>query len=311
MKKELILAIAVCLATASYGKSSSVDAKSSTPKNPTFVSQADPMAADASYKGMKWRLVENLSDEFNGDKLDGNKWCADPEGNGWRWLGRAPQLFMEKSVSVKDGTMQILGGVLDKPIEKTSYKKTHTYKYHSGIVRTYETGKVGYYFECRMKMNKSELGGGFWVNVNKEVDGSRHEIDIQECVGCTTELTEKWGRTWDHIVHSNAIDWKAPKDAPQKRQRDQAMKLLDTKNHENYHIHGAWWKSPNEILIFLDGKYLYTLKPPVPFTAPGNVQISIEMYDWNPIPEDGGKVASLPEADRTSHFDWVRVWEVK
>lgn len=256
-------------------------------------------------------MIDALSDEFNGDKLNTSKWCADPEGNGWQWLGRAPQLFTKESVSVKDGSMQILGGVLDKPIDKKSYGKVRNYKYHSGIVRTYETGKVGYYYECRMKMNKSELGGGFWINVTKEVDGSKHEIDIQECVGCTTELTEKWGKEWDHIVHSNAIDWKAGADAPQSRQRDQKMRLLKSKNHENYHIHGAWWKSPNEILIFLDGEYLYTLTPPVPFTAPGHVQISIEMYDWNPIPDNGGQVAALPEADRISHFDWVRVWKVE
>lgn len=267
---------------------------------PTFADGHDPI-----YDGMVWNKVGDLSDEFNGTELDTDKWCADPEANGWQWLGRAPQLFMPESISVKGGTMQILAGILDEPIEKESYGSTETYKYHSGIVRSLKSAIVGNYYECRMKMNKSELGGGFWVNVQSAVNGYSHEIDIQECVGYVDEsFTESWALGWDHIAHSNAIYKPTGGD----QSRDSGALYLDTKNHENYHVHGAWWKSANEILIFLDGEHIDTLIPPADFDIPSYVQFSIEMYDWNIVPEEGSQLATLPEEDRISHVDWIRVW---
>ena len=36
------------------------------------------------------------------------------------------------------------------------------------------------------------------------------------------------------------------------------------------------------------------------------LHFSIESYDWNPIPKDGGKVASGTKEDRTALIDYIR-----
>ncbi len=271
---------------------------------PTFAEGNDPAT-----EGATWEYVECFSDEFNIDGLNTEKWCPDPEAKGWGWMGREPGLFQIKNVTVKDGSLQIAAGMLDEPITLERYGKETEYKYYGGIVRSTTPAHVGCYYECRMKMNKSEMGGGFWLMVRDEVEGKKHEIDIIECVGHTSELTAKWGAEWNHIMHSNAI-YRVTASNP-KEKRDQGFVLLDTENHEDYHVYGAWWKSPKEIVCFLDGEYVYTMVPPVDFDLPSFVQMSIEFYDWNPIPEDGGVLATLSEEDRISHFDWVRVWELK
>ena len=273
--------------------------KPETGNAPTFLKGENPA------KNGKWTLVPEFSDEFNGDSLDQAKWCADPEWDNWQWLGRVPGLFQEKNANVKDGSLQIEVGFLEEPIDKVSYGVSRNYTLYGALVRNRKPSPVGYYFECRMKMNKSEMGGGFWLNTHPQRNTweKQHEIDIQECVGCTSDITENWGKNWDYIMHSNAIN-------TPKNERDQDMVLLKTKNHANYHVYGAWWKSPTEIICFLDGKHVYTLTPPVPFSTPSHIQMSIEYYDWNPIPEDGGKLKILSKEDRTSHYDWVRVWKI-
>ncbi len=272
---------------------------------PTFAEGSNP-APDGN-----WTLVEHLSDEFNVDGLDTKKWSPDPKALGWGWMGRQPGLFQPKNVTVSDGSLQIAAGVLDEPvyIEQRDGSKTE-FKYFGGIVRsTTPTSKMGRYFECRMKMNKSEMGGGFWLMVRDEVEGKKHEIDIVECVGHTSELTTDWGRDWNHIMHSNAIH-RVTKANPVES-RDENFVLIDTKNHENFHVYGGWWKSPKELLFYLDGEYIYTLVPPVDFDLDSFVQMSIEYYDWNPIPEDGGVLATLSGDDLISYFDWVRVWDLE
>ncbi len=290
-----------------------VAAKSEAPTAPTFTDGSDPL------KSGKWVLVDNVSDEFNGKKLDTSKWCADPTANGWSWQGGGESLFTPESVTLEDGAMVITVGAFDKPRTVTDYGKQKSFKYHSALVRSLKPSGVGRYYECRMKMNKTELGGGFWL-MTAPATGKKHEIDIQECVGQMNEgYTDKWAwnAKWDRIMHSNAIHRKSninPTD-----ERDSGRLTLDYKNSDRYIVYGAWWKSPTEIVCFMDGKYVYTMITPkddatgeqVLFDIPSHVQFSIENYAWNRVPEDGGKVVSLPIEDRKTLFDWVRVWEIK
>jgi len=90
----------------------------------------------------------------------------------------------------------------------------------------------------------------------------------------------------------------------------QAAKRLEAKNWERYYVYGAWWKSPEEILFFLDGELAYTLRPPVEWHVPAYIQMAIETYDWNPIPDDGGLADSGTWEQRTTQYDWVRTWKL-
>lgn len=265
--------------------------------------------AQPEIPGKTWEKVEKLSDEFNGKKIDKKKWNIEPEGHyELNWIGRAPALFQKESFAIGNGFLTIEVGELKKTVvEDKKYSKPMTYKYYGGILRSYKKTSVGHYYECRMKMNKTEMGGGFWL-CHKGTCENKHEIDITESVGQLTEQTHKWAYDWDQIMHSNAIHRKT---ACNESTRDQKKVTPPIKNSEQFYTYGFYWKSPTELLFYLDGAYVYTLNPPVPFNQELVLQFSIEAYDWNPIPEVGSKVATASKEDRTTYIDYIRVYELK
>jgi len=262
-----------------------------------------PDQKDPKPIGKTWVAVENMSDEFNGTKLDKSKWHGDPSVKGWGWVGRPPGLFKEDSITVENGMLNVSVGVLEEPVTVQGGE----YKYHGGIVRSVHPGKVGDFIECRMKANHTEMSSTFWLITPHGIQ-PRLELDIQECVGKTTELTEKWARKWNQIFHSNTIvHFKSKK----KRIQIQKEVKTETENWKRFYVYSAWWKSPREIQFFLDGKLRYTLNPTVDWDQPSYIQMAIETYDWNPVPEDGGLVAKGPLEERKTQYDWVRTWRLK
>ncbi|MEQ8838614.1 MAG: family 16 glycosylhydrolase, partial [Lacipirellulaceae bacterium] len=174
------------------------------------------------------------------------------------------------------------------------------------IVRSKQPCIPGMYLETRMKANATEMSSTFWL-ISNQRRKQRQELDIQECVGRTSTLTKEWARGWDQIFHSNLIRTERGKD---KVQIQDSIKP-PTKNHERFYVYAAWWKSPEEVLFFLDGKYAYTLKPETAWDFPAHIHMAIETYDWNPVPVDGGLIAKGTKEERTTQYDWVRVWRLE
>lgn len=261
----------------------------------TFLSGVDPKPT-----GKIWKQVPFLSDEFDRDSLDTTKWQDDPTTNGWTWYGRAPGLFRAENVKLKDGRMCVTVSKLPAPIVRDDKTFTH----QGAIVRSLHPGQPGWYFECRMKANATVMSSTFWLR-SKDRIGSHLELDIQECIGLVTEKTAPWANKWDRIFHSNLIDWTKP----EKVQLQNSVPT-ETKNSERFYVYGAWWKSPEEVQYFLDGKYVYSTKPKVAWDAPSFIQMAVEIYDWNPVTEDGGLVETGTWEQRTTQYDWVRTWEL-
>ncbi len=260
--------------------------------------------------GKQWKVMPVFSDEFDGPGID-SKWNLDPLGHSdLKWPGRLPALFQKESFKIQNGEMKIKVGKLPAPVTISPYGKPITYTYYGGIMRSNITTNVGVgkYFECRMKMNKTEMGGGFWL-MSKNVCGKKHEIDITESVGHITPQTESWARNWNKLYHSNAIRRVTTCNDDV---RTQSALALPVKNSEKYYVYGFWWKSSTELLFYIDGEYAYTLVPPQGqlFDQDMYMQFSIESYDWNPIPANGGKVANASLADRTTHLDYIRSYEL-
>ncbi|WP_075589666.1 LamG domain-containing protein [Labilibacter marinus] len=265
---------------------------------PTFKSGNDPKPSDK-----KWVPVENLSDEFEGDKMDLSKWQVDPVGNDWAWIGRPPGLFRKENIVVNDGNMNVTVSKLDQPQTINGKNFTH----QGAIIRSLKPGNVGWYFECKMKANATVMSSTFWL-MTKYNCKKKLETDIQECVGRTTELSEPWSKGWDSIFHSNAIHRHTA--CAEKLQLQNASKLKEP-NYARYYIYAAWWKSPKEIQFFLDGEYQYSINPKVEWDNPAYLHMAIETYSWNPIPEDGGIVESGTWEQRTTKYEWIRTWKLE
>ncbi|BAX81093.1 LamG domain-containing protein [Labilibaculum antarcticum] len=285
MKRILAIIVFVISVTASFAQ-------------PSFKKGNDPKPAD-----IKWVAVEELSDEFEHKNMDVDKWQINPIGNDWGWDGRPPGLFRAENVSIKNGKMCVTVGKLDAPVTKNGKTFTH----QGGIVRSIKPGNVGMYFECKMKANATVMSSTFWLMTKYDCD-KKLETDIQECVGRTTDKTDKWAQGWDSIFHSNAIHRSTP--CVEKLQLQNATKLKEP-NYSRYFIYAAWWKSAEEIQFFLDGEYQYSINPKVEWDMPAFIHMAIETYSWNPIPDDGGLVESGTWEQRTTQYEWIRTWTLQ
>ncbi|MGJ8638223.1 MAG: sulfatase-like hydrolase/transferase [Opitutaceae bacterium] len=251
-------------------------------------------------EALNWEPVPELSDEFEGKHLDAKKWNADPDVEKWGWLGRVPMIFLERTVSVEDGKMQVTVGKLDEPIVIDNLRFT----YEGAIIRSLAAGGPGMYFETKMKANATEASSTFWLFSHGE--NPSYEIDVQECIGRPTEGGEVWGKNWDRIFHSNMIQQEYGGEA--KRVQLQNQVSLPEPNYKNFHVYGAWWKSPREVQFFLDGEYQYSLKPDIDWDKPAHLHMAMEAYDWNPIPETGTLIEHGTREERTTQYEWIRTW---
>lgn len=258
----------------------------------TFSIKAQPPKPEKDYK---WHLVKELSDDFDGEKLDTDKWSnADPK----RWRGRAPGLFMAEAVTLKDGKMRMTADELEKPVGKFTHQGGHVYS--KGFVQP------GSYIECRMKANKTFMSSTFWLNnYTDESTGCQSrvtELDVQECIGYPFDhkKTTQMGSN----THSRSIPEGCTQHEP-----GSVGNHCETpgKVYENYFTYGVWWKGPRELLFYLNGEYKYTIKPKADFDIPTHIKLVVETYNWSQVPEDGGMTGNFE--DRTTFYDFVRTWE--
>ncbi len=302
--------------SATDGEGNTVTCSFTVTVNATVISEPSdeqPYAFQNGVKapeGKKWVKVEELSDEFNGAEFDDDKWHRDPANDGFGWYGRSPALFESANVTVSDGNMNVTTLKYDVP--KVVEGKSWT---HGGaIVRSKAQAGHGKYYECRMKANKTIMSSTFWIamqqNCNNE-EKRKLELDIQECVGRVHEGTHTWAQHWDKIFHSNAIRHYRECDTEEDQEtRASGVKNLDESNHDRFFVYGCWWKSPTEILFYLDGEYVYSITPTTDFDIDGYITMAIETYDWNPVDEAGSIFETGSFDDLTTKYDWVRTWEL-
>jgi beta-porphyranase len=267
-------------------------------KKPHFLKGEDPKLA---YQ--KWALIENMSDEFNGKEIDQEKWQI----SGQEWIGRAPGLFVAENVKISGGSLQITTTKLAESV----IKQNKTYTHGGGYVGSRHGMTYGYY-ECEMKANKTFMSSTFWLYNNKEdgmdCDKRNIELDIQESVGQITgedyNDLKKFLNYMNYNTHSRNIE----EGCDVTKEIIGGKALMNGTCYDDFHVFGAWWKSKDEILFYLDGKLIEKVKPVADFNLPMYLRMVVETYNWNPVPEDGGM--NLSEAERTTTYNWVRSWKL-
>lgn len=286
MSKQVTTLVLLLIATVMFAQ-----------KAPQFKDGEDPKPT-----GKKWKLVKNMSDEFNRKKINNKKWQASGQG----WIGRAPGLFLAENVKVADGSLQIT----TTKLPKTVIKHNKEYTYGGGYVGSRNGMTYGYY-ECEMKANKTFMSSTFWlINEAKELEGCDKrttELDIQECVGEITNSAE-WMKYFDQAMNSNTHSRNIPEGCDYIKGTSKGRADIAGKVYDDFHVYGVWWKSKDEILFFLDGKFQSKVKPPSDFNIEMYLRMVVETYDWNKAPTDGGMNGS--KEDRTTYYNWVRSWEL-
>ena len=259
------------------------------------------VAQPAPPPGKQWQLISNMSDEFDGNSLDMTKWEIT---NATGWVGRSPGLFIDDAIEVGGGDLKITNSKLPSSVIRNGKMFTHG----CGLVASKQANTYGYY-ECRMKASKTFMSSTFWL-INNRNEGSgcdkrTTELDIQETVG------EASGPSWVYNTIRNMGSNTHSRNTtcsstPVSAKGDHTS--LSNQSWQSYHIYGAWWKSKNEILFYLDNVFVYKIVPPADFDLPMYLRMVTETYDWNPVPSDGGMMGS--KNSRTTYYDWVHSYKL-
>ncbi len=249
-------------------------------ETPKHVTNAYPLS-DQDNKG-RWTKFEPMSDEFDGDGLDLDKWNLGIAP----WKGRQPALFSDKNVSISNGELHLTmrkEKVSDK-FEKLGYKD-----YTSAALHTKAKTAYGY-FETKAKPMNSAGSSSFWFK-RDATPGWVTEIDVFEIGGKAPGFEKKYNmnvhvfRTPDEDQHwSVGGKWIAP------------WSLVD-----DYHVYGLEW-TPEEIKYFVDGVVVRTVENTHWHQPLSLIFDSETMPDWFGMPND----EDLPS---TFSIEYVRAWK--
>jgi len=192
-----------------------------------------------------WELV--FSDEFNGDKLDRNKWATR-----YLYSNETMDHFNDENQRYRDGHV-VADGVLNLIAKKMPGSPS---LYESAMIRSHRTFYYGYY-EARVFLpNAKGVWPAFWLEADYDIDGKTWhppEIDIFEFVMNGVEDKA-------NSLHSNVV---APFDPRQYTYVDRSFELKFQNMYgsedlnQGWHTAGFVW-APDKISMFWDGKLIYT-----------------------------------------------------
>jgi len=246
---------------------------------PLRTSDALPLS-DQANKG-KWEKYEVMSDEFDGNKLDPNKWHPRNPG----WLGRQPAYFYPGNVTVSNGKLHLTMKKQQVP-EMPRDKGYHTYT--SAAVKSKTTVKYGY-FEAKCRPMNSAGSSSFWFYDSTPEIWT--EIDVFEIGGASPGFEKKYNmnvhvfRTPSENKHwSMGEVWIAPKELA-----------------NEYHTYGLQWDG-DKIQWYFDGVLVRWVEN-THWHQPLTLNFDSEtMPKWFGLPKD----SDLPS---TYSIEYIRAWK--
>ncbi|MCZ2080647.1 MAG: family 16 glycosylhydrolase [Bryobacterales bacterium] len=249
-------------------------------ETPKHVTDAFPLSDQGNEGG--WIKFESMSDEFEGQDLDLNKWNR---GMYW-WKGRQPALFSDKNVTVSDGKLHLTmrKEKLPAEAEKLGYKD-----YTSAALHTRERTGYGYY-EVKARPMNSAGSSSFWFQV-EDTPGWLTEIDVFEIGGKAKGFERKYNmnlhvfRTPQEKKHwSVGGVWEAP------------WRFAD-----DYHVFGLDW-GKDEIRYYVDGVLVRSVENTHWHQPLFLIFDSETMPQWFGMPDD----KDLPS---TFSVEYLRAWK--
>ncbi len=252
-----------------------------------------------------WILNESVSDEFDGNSLDLNKWnILGLRGNYFgQWKGRAPSQYSSANVHVGEGHLTITSR-WDPDFDFSNSAGSNGYRYGkpapvtTGCVITKAQFKYGY-MEMRCKAADGPISSSFWTT------GAGGEIDVFEHYGDNTANPYSSKR-----YHTSFHDWRKGSATFGKRIWTNDHQL-DFRVADAFHVYGFEWNE-RFIKMYIDGTLIHCVTKEemgnkwVAFSEQ-RVWIDSETFDWEVNP------ALLKAADfgdgQEFIIDYCRVWQ--
>lgn len=249
-------------------------------------------ASDPGNTG-NWVLREDMSDEFDADSIDANKWFVNGTDGVYNWIGRAPSQFAPENVRVENGKLYLTTKWAPDYnfASKIDTDSNSIYeKYTTAAVISRNTFLYGY-MEIKCKAADAAITSSFWAT------GGSSELDVFEFVGDSKK--EDNDRKYPFCVHNwklGGLEVNGWCDDVQ----------LPWRVGNETHVYGCQWDE-NGLKFYADGKLvravpkaemgkIWCLKYPL------KVWVDSETFAWEgfPDPED------LPV---DYEIEYIRVWQ--
>jgi len=238
--------------------------------------------------GFRWTVFTNLTDEFNGADLDITKWTNRHP----YWTGRAPSQFFSTNVSVVNGKLILRQHSLVTDLSQVA-DPTNNIWIGSACVSSSTPLATNGLYEAKIKVSKVCMSNAFWFQ------GNASEIDVIENFGWPINSpgnlqqmlmnTHYYPNGWGSDV-TTPVQWTMP-----------------TRDCDEYHIYGVWWKDANHVWMYHNGQRVATIATGGPFTVPQYMFFDQEAFTWEGLPT----VESLQDDTRNAMcVDWVRAWRL-
>lgn len=248
--------------------------------------------------GKEWKTVPVLSDEFNANTLDENKWFDYHP----HWAGRPPSKFKKGNAFVEGGYLKLRSTLLKDP-STVNNPLSDIWVNAAACVSKDKSAKPGYYYEARFKASSLSMTSSFWFRV-----GQFSEIDVIEHIGNPSrddrqdDLPYEYAANTHYYGPHNGLDNK------------KATWRMPVRGRDGFHTYGFWWKSPNQLLFYYDGQQVMEIVPRVPLDENLKMIFDTEVF---PFAQAGVPNIGLPKVENlnddsmnTMLVDWVRVYEL-
>lgn len=259
-------------------------------------------ASDPTTEG-GWILREDISDEFEGDKIDESKWFVQgANGDYYIWKGRAPSQFAPHNVRVEDGKLKLRSQwEPDFDFAVGEGHEGNDYAIHNGQKIPVTTAGVitkkrflNGYMEARTKAGDATMTSSFWAI------GYESELDIYEQMG----KPKIQGDIRENTLKSSVHDWSPPAKRPTRKFGDK--RKLPFRVADDFHVYGCEW-GEDYLKCFVDGELVYeTTQEKVGndwvLTNPLEIWFDSEVFVW----------LGLPDKDQLPvdyEIDYLRVWQ--
>lgn len=255
-----------------------------------------------------WVLNTEISDEFEGTKIDTAKWFIEGQnGDYYIWKGRAPSQYAPHNVIVEEGKLKLkTQWEPDYEFAKESYAdgaNKDTYGIHEGKPLPVTTAAIvskkrflNGYMEIKSKAPHAAMTAAFWAI------GFEQELDMYEQLAVPKIAKEG---SIDKYTNRTAVhDWSPPSTRPTKAfGYDEILPYVTS---EGFHVYGVEW-GEDYLKIYRDGKFVHgftqdELGTDWVLNNPMEIWVDSEIFKWIGVPHK-------EELPATFEAEYVRVWQ--
>ncbi len=267
-------------------------------------SEAFPLSDPENEGG--WSLNPRVSDEFDNEKLDQDKWFVQGENNQYYiWKGRPPSQYAAHNVYQEDGVLKIRSQWEPEfEFYEGNYAdgtRNDKYGEWEGKPMPITTGGIiskhrflyGY-MEARTKASDSNMTSAFWAL------GYESELDIYEQIGEPKIEGNIQTDNWKASVHN----WSPPAKRPTRRFG--FNKKLPFRVADDFHVYGCEW-GEDYLKLFVDGELYYETTQKAEgkdwvLNNPLEIYFDSEIFVWLGLPHQ-------EELPSYYEIDYIRVWQ--